>query len=110
MRVTYEAGDVDRLVKEALELRCADTLVAAGGDGTVNETVAALLKHTGKPCSVLPAATSFLPSSQVSKRTIGHPTMLLNLLWAAVHQGACMAWCVNMTSFTQRPSGAWIQA
>ena len=31
MRVTYEAGDVDRLVKEALVLGTADTLVAAGG-------------------------------------------------------------------------------
>ena len=30
MRVTYEAGDVDRLVAEALQLGSVDTLVAAG--------------------------------------------------------------------------------
>lgn len=47
VRVTFEAGDVDRLVKEALKLRSADTLVAAGGDGTVCEVIAALLQHTG---------------------------------------------------------------
>eukprot|EP00200_Dunaliella_tertiolecta_P007610 CAMPEP_0202380748 /NCGR_PEP_ID=MMETSP1127-20130417/30760_1 /ASSEMBLY_ACC=CAM_ASM_000462 /TAXON_ID=3047 /ORGANISM="Dunaliella tertiolecta, Strain CCMP1320" /LENGTH=461 /DNA_ID=CAMNT_0048979505 /DNA_START=285 /DNA_END=1667 /DNA_ORIENTATION=- len=47
VRVTYEAGDVDRLVAEALKLGTADTLVAAGGDGTVNEVVAAILRHTG---------------------------------------------------------------
>ncbi|KAL6763901.1 ATP-NAD kinase-like domain-containing protein [Haematococcus lacustris] len=47
VRVTYEAGDVDRLVKEAVALRSADTLVAAGGDGTVCEVVEALLQHTG---------------------------------------------------------------
>ena len=44
VRVTYEAGDVSRLVREALALGSADTLVAAGGDGTVNEVVAALLE------------------------------------------------------------------
>eukprot|EP00983_Pelagomonas_calceolata_P135411 1162151-Pelagomonas_calceolata.AAC.5 len=43
VRVTYEAGDVDRLVAEALKLGTADTLVAAGGDGTLNEAVAAIL-------------------------------------------------------------------
>jgi diacylglycerol kinase family enzyme len=48
VRVTYEAGDVDRLVAEALALRSADSLIAAGGDGTINEVVAALLKHTGE--------------------------------------------------------------
>jgi diacylglycerol kinase family enzyme len=48
VRVTYESGDVDRLVQEALALRSADTLVAAGGDGTINEVVAALLRHTGE--------------------------------------------------------------
>uniref|UniRef100_A0A7S0RH37 DAGKc domain-containing protein n=1 Tax=Chlamydomonas leiostraca TaxID=1034604 RepID=A0A7S0RH37_9CHLO len=48
VRVTYEAGDVDRLVAEAVALGdSADVLVAAGGDGTVNEVTAALLRHTG---------------------------------------------------------------
>lgn len=47
VRVTYEAGDVHQLVGEALALAQVDTLVAAGGDGTLNEVVAALLDHTG---------------------------------------------------------------
>lgn len=41
-------GDVDRLVSEALKLGSAETLVAAGGDGTVCEVVSALLQHTGE--------------------------------------------------------------
>ncbi len=36
VRVTYEKGDGERYVEEALELQ-AETVVAGGGDGTVNE-------------------------------------------------------------------------
>ncbi|MTI44708.1 lipid kinase YegS [Roseibium hamelinense] len=46
VRVTWEAGDTQRLALEALDEAAEDqisTLVAAGGDGTVNEIVAALL-------------------------------------------------------------------
>lgn len=46
VRVTWEAGDAPRLAREAVaEAREAaiDTLVAAGGDGTVNEVIAAVL-------------------------------------------------------------------
>eukprot|EP00879_Flechtneria_rotunda_P001176 GHRR01001323.1.p1 GENE.GHRR01001323.1~~GHRR01001323.1.p1 ORF type:complete len:469 (+),score=158.99 GHRR01001323.1:253-1659(+) len=48
VRVTWDSGDVDQFVKEAVELwdsQRYDTLVAGGGDGTLNELVAALLKH-----------------------------------------------------------------
>lgn len=48
VRVTYEGGDVARLVAEALadqaELRI-DTLVSAGGDGTLHEVVDAVLQN-----------------------------------------------------------------
>lgn len=37
MRVTYEPGDSDRIVEEALKAKDVDVLVAAGGDGSVNE-------------------------------------------------------------------------
>lgn len=41
VRVTYEKGDGERYVEEALELQ-AVTVVAGGGDGTVNEIATAL--------------------------------------------------------------------
>ena len=37
IRVTYEEGDSDRIVREALKAKDVDVLVAAGGDGSVNE-------------------------------------------------------------------------
>lgn len=41
VRVTFEKGDGDRYVKEAITLRAA-TVVAGGGDGTINEVATAL--------------------------------------------------------------------
>lgn len=43
VRVTWEAGDVGRLVQEGVVEGC-QRLVAGGGDGTVNEMVDAVLK------------------------------------------------------------------
>ncbi|MCH4293519.1 YegS/Rv2252/BmrU family lipid kinase [Shewanella sp. 3B26] len=43
VRVTFEGGDIDRLVAEAVADAC-QRLVAAGGDGTVNECVSALMR------------------------------------------------------------------
>jgi lipid kinase YegS len=43
VRVTWEAGDVHRLVGEAVAEGC-DRLVVGGGDGSVKETVDALLR------------------------------------------------------------------
>jgi lipid kinase YegS len=42
VRVTWEYGDAIRFVKEASE-DCIDTIVAAGGDGTINEVVNGLM-------------------------------------------------------------------
>jgi len=36
VRVTYESGDSERIAAEALSNK-ADVIVAAGGDGSVNE-------------------------------------------------------------------------
>lgn len=41
VRVTFEKGDGDRYVKEAIALQAA-TVVAGGGDGTINEIATAL--------------------------------------------------------------------
>lgn len=50
VRVTWEPGDVQRLVAEALSLGYR-TLVAGGGDGTLREVAEALLK-SGQPASL----------------------------------------------------------
>ena len=44
VRVTYEAGDIVRLVSESIADKCS-RIIAAGGDGTVNEVVDALMQH-----------------------------------------------------------------
>ncbi|WP_299483560.1 lipid kinase YegS [uncultured Roseibium sp.] len=67
VRVTYEAGDTERLAKEALRDQAADeidTLVSAGGDGTIHEVVDSVLQELGdgeKPpfsFAVLPLGTA----------------------------------------------------
>ena len=60
VRVTWEAGDVSRLVKEAHAEGCS-RLVAGGGDGTVNEVVDALLQLPSKErpeLAILPLGTA----------------------------------------------------
>ena len=39
VRVTWESTDAERYVEEALSLRTVNAIVAAGGDGTVNEVL-----------------------------------------------------------------------
>ncbi len=60
VRVTWEAGDVDRLVKEAIADGCS-RLVIGGGDGSVKEIVDAIMHHGGdeKPeLAILPLGTA----------------------------------------------------
>lgn len=60
VRVTWEFGDAARYVKEAVSLG-ADTVVAGGGDGTINEVAAALVGIPGaqRPClGILPMGTA----------------------------------------------------
>ncbi len=58
MRVTWEAGDAGKLAREAMgDAESFDTLVAAGGDGTLNEVVAAALDAAPEP----PCAFGLLP-------------------------------------------------
>ncbi len=58
VRVTWETGDAERYVHEAIDANAA-VIVAGGGDGTLSE-VAEALAHTGKAAADLPAL-SLLP-------------------------------------------------
>ncbi|WP_437612967.1 lipid kinase YegS [Erwinia sp. V71] len=60
VRVTWEHGDAERYVAEAAELK-AETVVAGGGDGTINEVATALAKldSAGRPVlGILPLGTA----------------------------------------------------
>ena len=60
VRSTWEGGDVERLVQEAINEGC-QRIVAGGGDGTVNEVVDALLKLPAEDrpeVAVLPLGTA----------------------------------------------------
>ncbi|AYA06047.1 lipid kinase YegS [Rahnella aquatilis] len=46
VRVTWEHGDAARYVAEAIELGC-ETVIAGGGDGTINEVAGALAQIDG---------------------------------------------------------------
>src|SRR5688500_2895906 len=53
VRVTWEGGDAERYVSEAIA-DGVDTLVAAGGDGTLSE-IATTLAHRDEPAEALPS-------------------------------------------------------
>ncbi len=52
VRVTWEYGDAARYVDEAIELGC-ETVIAGGGDGTINEVAGALAQYEGQRRPVL---------------------------------------------------------
>lgn len=60
VRVTWEQGDAARYVIEALRLE-AETLVAGGGDGTINEIVTAMIQRKNRALpslGILPLGTA----------------------------------------------------
>lgn len=60
VRVTWEKGDAGRYVKEAQQLG-VDTVIAGGGDGTINEVATALVNCTGEnipALGILPLGTA----------------------------------------------------
>ena len=59
VRVTWEHGDAARYVAEAVELGC-ETVIAGGGDGTINEVAGALAQLPGiKPVlGIVPLGTA----------------------------------------------------
>lgn len=58
VRVTREKGDAARFIDEALQLN-VETVIAGGGDGTINEVATALVDRGGKMAlGILPLGTA----------------------------------------------------
>lgn len=81
VKLTKQAGDAERLAREALELG-VERIVAAGGDGTLNEVVNGLSADFGLAClGLLPMGTG-----NDFARTIGVPNDLEGAL-AVLEEG-----------------------
>ncbi|WP_417688653.1 lipid kinase YegS [Roseibium sp.] len=88
VRVTWEANDARHFVTEALadaHSASIDTLIAGGGDGTLNEVVAAAHEEAGKPEDI-PFAFGLLPLGTANDfaRGVGlDPANIAECLWIA---------------------------
>ncbi|HEX7024544.1 MAG TPA: YegS/Rv2252/BmrU family lipid kinase, partial [Gemmatimonadales bacterium] len=57
-RLTFERGDARRFAEDAAQARC-DVVVAAGGDGTVNEVVNGIVRCRWQPrLGIVPVGTA----------------------------------------------------
>jgi lipid kinase YegS len=110
VRVTWEAGDAERYVSEAIA-DGADTLIAAGGDGTLSE-VAATLAHRDEPAARLPmlglvplgTANDFANAAgipweplQALELVAGSQAMAMDLIKVVADDGQ-VHWCANLAS------------
>lgn len=109
VRVTWEAGDAERHVSEAIA-EGVDTLVAAGGDGTLSE-VATALAHREETADALPTlalvplgtANDFAmaagippePADALGLAAAG-PAVAIDLL--RIDAGDEVHWCANLAS------------
>ncbi|NDK38380.1 lipid kinase YegS [Pseudoxanthomonas gei] len=110
VRVTWEAGDAERYVSEAIE-EGADTIIAAGGDGTLSE-VATTLARRDEPAGRLPAlglvplgtANDFAAAAQLPMEAL--PAMESIATWSVVPVDLIRVvtaeggthWCANLAS------------
>ena len=109
VRVTWEQGDAERYVAEAIA-DGVDTVVAAGGDGTLSE-VATTLAHRDEDAEALPTlalvpmgtANDFASAAQIPV----DPSQALALVRTApaqaidllrVDSGKQVHWCANLAS------------
>jgi YegS/Rv2252/BmrU family lipid kinase len=67
LRETEGPGDAERFAAEADPAAC-DLVVAAGGDGTVNETINGLA-HTGLPLALIPLGTANVLAAEIGLST-----------------------------------------
>lgn len=108
--MTWEAGDAERYVSEAIA-DGADTLIAAGGDGTLSE-VAATLAHRDQPAAQLPmlglvplgtandfanAAGIPLEPLQALELIAGSQARAMDLIKLVADDGQ-VHWCANLAS------------
>ncbi len=76
VRVTWEKGDAARFIDEALQLN-VETVIAGGGDGTINEVATALVERGGKMAlGILPLGTAndFATSVGIPQRSWPAPS------------------------------------
>lgn len=109
VRVTWEAGDAERYVHEAIAADAA-VIVAGGGDGTLSE-VAEALAHTGEAAAALPAL-SLLPLGTANDFATAtgipvEPLAALDLISSSgarpidllrVDGDGAVHWCANLAS------------
>ena len=109
VRVTWEGGDAERYVREAIATQAA-LLIAGGGDGTLSE-VAEAMAHTGQDAAQLPAlallplgtANDFATATGIPVEPLAAlqlPTQgaarLIDLL--RVEGDGKVHWCANLAS------------
>lgn len=110
VRVTWEAGDAERYVSEAIA-DGADTIIAAGGDGTLSE-VATTLAHRDEPAAQLPGlglvplgtANDFASAAGIPLQPLpalelvaAAPVVAIDLLRLVADDGV-VHWCANLAS------------
>lgn len=110
VRVTWEAGDAERYVSEAIA-DGADILIAAGGDGTLSE-VATTLAHRDETAAQLPmlglvplgtandfanAAGIPLEPLQALELVAGSQAVAMDLIKLVADDGQ-VHWCANLAS------------
>jgi len=109
VRVTWEGGDAERYVAEAID-HGVDTLIAGGGDGTLS-AVAETLAHRSEPADALPslallplgtandfAAASGLPDEPIAALELvgSRPARPIDLL--RIDADGRTWWCANVAS------------
>ena len=110
VRVTWEAGDGERHVRKAIE-EGTDTIIAAGGDGTLSE-VATALAQRDEPADALPvlglvplgtandfASAAGIPAEPLPALELvaGSPHTAIDLLRLVADDGVAH-WCANLAS------------
>lgn len=109
VRVTWETGDAERYVAEALE-DAVDTLVAAGGDGTLNAVVSVLAAQAAGAAQLPTLGVLPLGTANDFATSAGVPTLPLEALTLVAEVPAVptdalrveaddtVHWCANLGS------------
>lgn len=109
VRVTWEHGDGARYVAEAIA-DGVDTVIAAGGDGSLSE-VAAALADSDKPADELPslglvalgtandfAGAAQIPADPAAALALVHDSVAQPVDLLRIDGGAAPRWCANLAS------------